>query len=273
MHSTTGAASPLRERFGNTLARRNTGSGTHCAYYSLALYNQHHDCLDQPPLAMPRKLSLSSLQGGALASPREGGAASPRVRGPTTPGSGFDGVLNGGDTWSSRRRTSEGLAKTPATRGDGEPETVAQQPINEAEEDSGGAKWDTTGPKDGGSSTGETVPDPPSTENGTLGGGGPNDPSAVSNSAQQDKPVAQAVGPTTPLPHPDPLAAGPPPGLPDPASIEWSYLDPQGNVQGHSLYFFLGSNHSFAISCRQVPSVPISCRSGSTKDTLLRICS
>ena len=28
--------------------------------------------------------------------------------------------------------------------------------------------------------------------------------------------------------------AGPPPGL-DPASIEWSYLDPQGQVQGESL--------------------------------------
>jgi PERQ amino acid-rich with GYF domain-containing protein len=30
----------------------------------------------------------------------------------------------------------------------------------------------------------------------------------------------------------NPFPSGPPPGLTDPASVEWSYLDPQGQVQG-----------------------------------------
>lgn len=34
------------------------------------------------------------------------------------------------------------------------------------------------------------------------------------------------------LPTMNPLPFVPPPGLTDPASIEWSYLDPQGQVQG-----------------------------------------
>lgn len=273
MHSTTGAASPLRERFGNVLARRNTGSGASCGYCSLELHNSSHEYPDQPTLAMPRKLSMSSLQGGALASPREAGSGSPRVRGPTTPGSGFDGVLNGGDSWSSRRRASEGIVKGPATRGEGDPDTVTQQPINEAEEDSGGANWDTSGPQDERSSAGVGAPDPQSTNNVAPGGGGPNNDSSVINGAQQDNATARSVGPNTPHNHPDPLSAGPPPGLPDPASIEWSYLDPQGNIQGHCLCFFLGSTHSFIASYRQVLSVLISCRSGSTKGTSLRICS
>ena len=35
----------------------------------------------------------------------------------------------------------------------------------------------------------------------------------------------------------NPLPSGPPPGFTDPESIEWSYLDPQGQVQGEQAYF------------------------------------
>ena len=38
------------------------------------------------------------------------------------------------------------------------------------------------------------------------------------------------------------LPSGPPPGLTDPASIEWSYLDPQGQVQGE--YTLRSSNRA-----------------------------
>jgi len=63
---------------------------------------------------MPRKLSLSSIAQPSLNSPREPGTGSPRPR--LTPG--FDGVLGGGgDTWTARRRASEGLSRT-ASRDD-----------------------------------------------------------------------------------------------------------------------------------------------------------
>lgn len=46
---------------------------------------------------------------------------------------------------------------------------------------------------------------------------------------------------STTNPHP----SGPPPGLTDPASIEWSYLDPQGQVQGE---YTLGSRNRAVIN-------------------------
>lgn len=122
--------------------------------------------------------------------------------------------------------------KAATTRGDGDPETVAQQPINEAEEESGGVNWDTTNQQGGGSGNGE-VAGSLSTNTVAPSGGGQKDPSSATNGVQQDNPTTQSVGPNTMQPQPDPAVAGPPPGLPDPAGIEWSYLDPQGNIQGH----------------------------------------
>ena len=53
-----------------------------------------------------------------------------------------------------------------------------------------------------------------------------------------------------------PLPSGPPPGLTDPASIEWSYLDPQGQVQGK--YTFTSSNHAM-INLMPFRSFPSRC--------------
>lgn len=49
------------------------------------------------------------------------------------------------------------------------------------------------------------------------------------------------------------LPSGPPPGLTDPASIEWSYLDPQGQVQGE---YTLGSSNCAVINLMKYRSLP-----------------
>ncbi|KIO04934.1 hypothetical protein M404DRAFT_1000412 [Pisolithus tinctorius Marx 270] len=63
---------------------------------------------------MPRKLSLSNMQGSSLASPH-GALSSPRNRTGTF-GSSFDGILNNGDSWSKRCPSASlvGTASTPA---------------------------------------------------------------------------------------------------------------------------------------------------------------
>lgn len=52
---------------------------------------------------------------------------------------------------------------------------------------------------------------------------------------------------------PNPLPSGPPPGLTDPASIEWSYLDPQGQVQGEYTSRF---NNHVAVDLIKLRSLP-----------------
>lgn len=65
-------------------------------------------------------------------------------------------------------------------------------------------------------------------------------------------------------------SSGPPPGIVDISQIEWSYLDPQGQVQG------MPSSHARKSSAKafvQVPSLPLPCRSGMTMATSHRLCS
>ena len=121
-------------------------------------------------------------------------------------GSGFDGVLN--DSWSSRRRASD-------VKGSGRPGDVS---------DTGdGSKAE--GIKEEEEETQPTV-DP-----------GANPPKENSNGAQQSNGSMQLNEEDTltsqGVPSQDP-APSVPPGIanPDPASIEWSYLDPQGQIQG-----------------------------------------
>ncbi|KAI0651428.1 hypothetical protein C8Q79DRAFT_899047 [Trametes meyenii] len=197
-HAAPSAASPMRERIGSFMGRR-------------------RDSTDQAPLTIPRKLSLSNMQGN-LVSPA---LPSPRGRIGQTPG--FDGVLN--ETWSSRRRNAE-LAKSGNGQnkldkeggGDGRGPDIKEQE-EDALHASGAQKNDESS---GGTSTGAAT---------ANGGGGENSNPATSQlngqlsklsiNGQQDNPPATATN-----------QSEPPPGLVDLSNVEWSYLDPQGNVQG-----------------------------------------
>ncbi|TFK88525.1 hypothetical protein K466DRAFT_488754 [Polyporus arcularius HHB13444] len=185
-HASSGAGSPMRERIGSFMGRR------------------RGDSTDQAPMALPRKLSLSNMQGG-LASPRDGALPSPRVR------PGFEGVL--GETWTSRRRgTSEGTVKVgtgPSKDKDTDGENKGPD-FKEEEEDALRA-----------SEHGRESSASSKVENGTIGANGVGhsngQPGGSSISGQGDS----AGG-----------AGRPPPGLADLSNVEWSYLDPQGQLQG-----------------------------------------
>ncbi|EMD41539.1 hypothetical protein CERSUDRAFT_110092 [Gelatoporia subvermispora B] len=212
-HSASGAGSPMRERIGNLVGRR-------------------RDSTDQPPLSLPRKLSLSSMQGG-LTSPREAALPSPRTRIGHTPG--FDGVLN--ESWSARRRVSEGGTKPGGTsRADRDTgNTNADDKgldIKEEEEEESSA----SGINPSGESSQPLEPGP--TQDTTLNQNGaagiPNEGSttsaneAMANISLRDhSPQLVSSGPATGDP-----ALSRPPGVPDVTSIEWSYIDPQGQIQG-----------------------------------------
>ncbi|KAF7798585.1 hypothetical protein EIP86_009807 [Pleurotus ostreatoroseus] len=177
-------------------------------------------------LTLPRKLSQSSLQ-PPLASPRDA-LPSPRTRiGGAT---GFDGVLS--DSWSVKRRASEGFLKGTARAGD--PPDAQSDPkadgIKEEEEEhpaggqSGGGA--TTEASDGNavpaSPGAGRVRQPPQ----DVGIGGV--PNLSLNTRLQNQPIHGAIV-GTPIEQPP---AGPPPGLVDVNTIEWQYLDPQGHIQG-----------------------------------------
>ncbi|KAF7320163.1 GYF domain-containing protein [Mycena kentingensis (nom. inval.)] len=140
-HNSSATGSPLRERF--NMRRRESSD-------SLA----------------PRRLSLSGTQ-----APQSPALPSPRTRFGHTPG--FDGVLNGGESWVARRRLSEAKAANAAR----DPETHEARTTDIREEDE----------------------DPPKQS-----------PPPAQEPAKQPEPPSQEV-----------LAA-----------VEWSYLDPQGQLQG-----------------------------------------
>ncbi|KAI0666236.1 hypothetical protein C8Q78DRAFT_1109225 [Trametes maxima] len=198
VHATPSAASPMRERIGSFMGRR-------------------RDSTDQAPLTIPRKLSLSNMQGG-LISPA---LPSPRGRIGQTPG--FDGVLN--ETWSSRRRNAE-LAKAANGQnkldkeggGDGRGPDIKEQEEDALHASSAQKNGESTGvvsPEAVTANGGDNVSS--NTATNQLNG----QPSKLSINGQQDNPPAAATNPNEP-----------PPGLVDLSNVEWSYLDPQGNVQG-----------------------------------------
>lgn len=212
----------------------NTGGGS--PMRGFGLMGRRRDSTDQPPLALPRKLSVSNTQGN---SPRDGALPSPRTRiGGFA--SGFDGVLNGGDSWMARRRTSESMLKaggaSTGTRPEGREEDVKGPNIKEVEENTSLAENTTLQPDlSGASQQLSPIPDalPPDTTTDS-----PNQRSSSNADSVARRMAGMNLGQNErtnanfhPNPVADGLATGPPPGL-DPASIEWSYLDPQGQVQG-----------------------------------------
>ncbi|KAI9460165.1 hypothetical protein BJY52DRAFT_1186046 [Lactarius psammicola] len=224
-HTGPGMASPLRERFGGLMRKR--------------------DGTDQPALTIPRKLSLSSTQ-GPLGSPRDGSLPSPRTRGPVTPS--FDGILNSGETWVSRRRASESGTRlnSGATRGDGdtEPQSGNRLKIDEVEEEQqrqSGPRPDSTGknafqnsdhspdPSPGDSPQGATIPINDSATSSPMNG-----PEGSTTFHGVTQPPAQVLVdglPAQSSANPAPVTAASQHAA-NPAGVEWSYLDPQGQVQG-----------------------------------------
>jgi PERQ amino acid-rich with GYF domain-containing protein len=155
---------------------------------------------------MPRRQSLSSNQ-GPLSASRDAVLPSPRTR--TGFGSGFDGVLGGGDSWTARRKAAE-------------PDIAAAVVLD-----------DNIGP------SAQHTPDQSNTTSTAKEASGPPEIQTVHkvlaelslDNVGQYKPEASSTESTS---------AGPPTLVtnpsnqnhPDLASVEWSYLDPQGNVQG-----------------------------------------
>lgn len=180
---------------------------------------------------MPRRQSLSSNQ-GPLSASRDAVLPSPRTR--TGFGSGFDGVLGGGDSWTARRKAAEALSKsTGASR---EPASETEVKIKEEEEPDIAAAVvldDNIGP------SAQHTPDQSNTTSTAKEASGPPEIQTVHkvlaelslDNVGQCKPEASSTESTS---------AGPPTLVtnpsnqnhPDLASVEWSYLDPQGNVQG-----------------------------------------
>ena len=189
----------------------------------------------QPSLTLPRKLSQTSIQAMPL-SPREA-LPSPRTR---IPGAvGIDGVLS--DSWHVRKKTSEGLLNSGIRVGDAAESGPHATDIKEEDEERGGA-----GEPNGGAANGTrhaTQNDPPP-EN-TMSEGRESQPNVNSVSAgvgklslntQGTEMNVNGTGPHTPV---DGAPAGHPPGIVDLSTVEWSYLDPQGQVQGVLLLIIL----------------------------------
>jgi len=197
--------------------------------------------IDQPALTIPRKLSLSSTQ-GPLGSPRDTSLPSPRTRGPLNPG--FDGILNSGETWVSRRRASESGTRlnsgaTTRAEGDDELQSASRLKIDEEEEehhrhsesiDPPDPLGQSASSQDSSLPTGDSLQEPEqsgihnavsSPVNGTEGPTSSTLHTALHPAAADDQPSTNTVPATS--------ASQP---ATNPASIEWSYLDPQGLVQG-----------------------------------------
>jgi PERQ amino acid-rich with GYF domain-containing protein len=240
-HSHTGpGGAPLRERFGGMMRKRD-GTGAYILFFSPMWKDVNANTTDQPAQSMPRKLSLSSPQ-GPHGSPRDSGLPSPRTRGPLAPG--FDGILNSGETWVSRRRASESGTRLssgvhPRVDDDDELQSASRLRIDEQEEDQHRhpESIDTPDP------LGEDVS---SRNMSALSGNSQGrEPSVVDNSPSMngtERPSSPTFHnpthsvptesiPVQPLTNPTPVTATSQ-TVTNPATIEWTYLDPQGSVQG-----------------------------------------
>ncbi|KAJ7124790.1 hypothetical protein C8R43DRAFT_34674 [Mycena crocata] len=176
---------------------------------------RRRDSSDQLSPSVPRKLSLSSAQ--APLSPRDAALPSPRTRIGHTPT--FDGVLNGGESWVARRRASEAKSIGNASR-EPDPHEGRGSEIREEDED---ANIDSGG-NSGGIETPHKIPkataspsrDPPSSAQPKV-----DDGATYSPHLQNGTDLTGIAA-----------SNGPPPGIQDLASVQWSYLDPQGQLQG-----------------------------------------
>ncbi|KAK2461704.1 hypothetical protein APHAL10511_006167 [Amanita phalloides] len=203
-YSNSITGSPLRERFG-PLRRR--------------------DSTDSPSSAAPltRKQSVPSLQNTGIA-PRDVGLPSPRNRVGLTHN--LDGVSSSGDPWTARRRTSEVSLKSAIGISREASSDLHEVKVNDIPEDREDVGFN-----------GEVE---------KYSDRAPDDLSAY----QVNYSAAQSLGSNDTELHDvkvhanhsfentvhysklDRAPNGPPPGLSDLASVEWSYKDPTGQIQG-----------------------------------------
>jgi PERQ amino acid-rich with GYF domain-containing protein len=180
---------------------------------------------DQPPSALSRKLLHASTHPPS-GSPRDSGQPPPRGRAGFGPS--FDGVLNGGEAWVARRKSSDGAPKSggaqPTRSGSAEQEIkgldIHEEEQEQEEPPQPMERVDSA--DDGGGDAAGTKLDLRSVEAAVVDLN-----LSDANASVQDQSTAPNFDHTS-----APLSVDPPPGLPDMASMEWSYLDPQGHVQG-----------------------------------------
>lgn len=170
---------------------------------------------DSPNSAVLKKQSLSNVQVPVIP-PREVGQPSSRIR--VAYASGFDGVLNGGDLWVTKRRSSEAsqkLGTNLGAEGDGDRTEGIKE---EMEEENSGHRFVQ-------SSLSEMHDNSPFLSNevdgsqidvGSLAGG----VGQLSLNTNISNPVDNVQNHSS---------FGAPPGL---VNVEWSYKDPTGTIQG-----------------------------------------
>jgi PERQ amino acid-rich with GYF domain-containing protein len=170
-----------------------------------------------------------------IPSSRDGGQPSPRPRVGFAPS--FDGVLNGGESWGARRRPSEGFLRA-AARGDAGGGELQQDDkgldIKEEEEEKPIAEQ-----ADALDGPGDRYPHEPSPQPSLLhflhsddGSREALEKPIINESCftSETRSSSASGGEHTRL------VTKPHPSLVDLASVEWSYLDPQGQVQGIFLF-------------------------------------
>ncbi|KAJ8520596.1 hypothetical protein ONZ45_g2628 [Pleurotus djamor] len=164
---------------------------------------------DGPSLAIPgRKVS------GALPSPRDVGLPSPRSRG-------FDGVFPGsGEGWLARRKASQDMLRQAAVDDNSDANKTLEPSVDRDK-----ASDSQSNHRSGPSSISEL-----DSSSGGLSQSDQAQVTEITNGAGRISLQDTITGPN------NPSAAAPPPANPTPpsdlASVEWSYLDPQGQVQG-----------------------------------------
>ena len=238
-HTGSGGTTPLRERFGGMMRKRD-GTGAYLFFFSPMWNDVNANVIDQPAQTVPRKLSLSSPQ-GTLGSPRDSGLPSPRTRGPLAPG--FDGILNSGETWVSRRRASEsgtrlGSGIAPRAEDDDELQSASRLKIDEQEEEQHRhpESNDTPDPlvssqNSSAPSRNSQVPEQFSVDNSAPPSmNGTERPTSPTFHSPTHSVPAESI-PVQPLTNSTTAAVASQPAT-NPATVEWTYLDPQGHVQG-----------------------------------------
>lgn len=140
---------------------------------------------------------------------------------------GFDGVLSSGESWMARRKAAEGLSKpTGAPKADvGEGENTAVH-IKEEEEEPNIQAIDSS--EDTSAQSGVSQNHEPSGDSRTQAVSQAMGDLSLRNNGHLDPGISSGN------PAPAAMASSPPMSQPiqDLANVEWSYLDPQGNVQG-----------------------------------------
>jgi PERQ amino acid-rich with GYF domain-containing protein len=172
-------------------------------------------------------------------SARDAAIPAPRNRVGFTPN--FDGVLNSGDSWVARRRASESSLKAGVgtSRDQGDQLDNKASEIQEEEEDGGQQHQSQEhGEEKSGVSqqhaTSITGPSQSSNNVSLLDGQTVATDMARLSIGANDSTVKNIT------------SNGPPPSIPDLASVEWSYKDPSGQIQG--IYQSLSESSTFSFS-------------------------